>query len=161
MWLKKRAVGVDSAQPGVSSGHRVAAWTWDWAGKFSVPGTALEQWCRSQLWEMVLGPVCKADVLGSHFQEVLVLFPEVREYISRDGGLAQTVCQAQKMPRWGYVCIQAVCSELMLGQAFGGKKRDPIAWIGEFSKPNFPCCDFWQVPVSWRLEKWAHEMSWQ
>lgn len=161
MWLKKRAIGVHSAQPGVSSGHRVAAWTWDWAGKSSVLGIALEQWCRSQLWEMALGTVCKADVLGSHFQEVLVLFPEVREYISRDGGLAQTVCQAQKMPCWSYVCVQAVCSELMLGQAFGGKKRDLIAGIGEFSKPNFPCCDFWQVPVSWRLEKWAHEMSWQ
>lgn len=62
-------------------------------------GIALEQWCRSHLWEMVLETVCKADVLGSHFQKVLILFPEVREYTSRDGAFAQTVCQAQRIPR--------------------------------------------------------------
>lgn len=108
--------GMHSVQPGESRGCHVTAWTWDGAGKFSVLGTALEQWCRrSQLWEMVSETSCRAGVLDSSFQKMLLLFPEVRECISRDGVCAQTLCQAQKIPHWDHICIQAACSEVMLG----------------------------------------------
>lgn len=91
--------GMHSALPGESCGHCATAWSWDGAGKSSVLGMALEQWGRrSQLWEKVSETPCKAGVLDSHCQKMLLLFPEVRECIRRDGVCAQTLCQAQKIP---------------------------------------------------------------
>lgn len=63
---------------------------------------------RSQLWETVAETSCTV-MLDSHFHKKLLWVPG-----ARDSGYAQTVSGTENSSL-SLVCIQALCSELMLG----------------------------------------------